>query len=78
MVFTAAHVPPPPRPVPSRPRYSWYAVGYDRDIVEGPKPFAVSIFDEPLMLYRDTSGALQCVGDYCPHRAAKLSEGQVK
>ena len=47
------------------------------DIAEGPKPFGVSIFDEPLMLFRDTSGALQCVSDFCPHRASKLSEGQV-
>lgn len=57
---------------------SWYAVGYDRDVVEGPKPVAVSIFDEPLVLFRDTSGALQCVSDFCPHRASKLSEGQVR
>ncbi|CAM9295529.1 unnamed protein product, partial [Hapterophycus canaliculatus] len=58
-------------------RKHWYAVGFDKDIVEGPKPYAVSIFDEPMVLYRDSSGALQCVGDFCPHRAAKLSEGQV-
>lgn len=55
---------------------SWYAVAYDSDIVEGPKLFGVSIFDEPLVLYRDKSGALQCVSDFCPHRASKLSEGQ--
>lgn len=55
----------------------WYAVGYDKDIVKGPKPFGVSIFDEPLVLYRDSSGALQCVSDFCPHRASKLSEGAV-
>lgn len=58
-------------------RKQWYAVGYDKDIVDGPKPFGVSIFDEPLVLYRDSSGALQCVSDLCPHRAAKLSEGMV-
>lgn len=52
-------------------------MGYDKDIVAGPKPFAVSIFDEPLVLFRDSSGALQCVSDFCPHRASKLSEGQV-
>ncbi len=57
---------------------SWYAVGFDRDIVAGPKPFGVSIFDEPLVLFRDNSGAIQCVSDVCPHRAAKLSEGQVR
>ena len=55
----------------------WYTVGYDKDNVDGPKPFGVSIFDEPLVLYRDSSGALQCVSDLCPHRASKLSEGMV-
>lgn len=71
----------PPVPclvVPSVAPASWYAVGFDRDIVEGPKPYGVSIFDEPLVLYRDNSGALQCVSDFCPHRASKLSEGQVR
>lgn len=53
-------------------------MGFDRDIGKGPKPYAVSIFDEPMVVYRDSSGALQCVSDFCPHRAARLSEGQVR
>lgn len=53
-------------------------MGYDKDITKGPKPFGMSIFDEPLVLFRDNSNALQCVSDLCPHRASKLSEGQVR
>ena len=56
---------------------SWYAVAYERDIPVGEKPFGVTIFDEPLVLYRDGDGILQCVSDFCPHRASKLSEGMV-
>lgn len=58
-------------------RSRWYAVAFNNDIGKDPKPYGISVFDEPLVLYRDAGGALQCVSDLCPHRAAKLSEGMV-
>lgn len=56
---------------------SWYGLGYEKDFPVGKKSFGISIFDEPLVVYRDGDGHLQCVSDLCPHRASKLSEGMV-
>jgi phenylpropionate dioxygenase-like ring-hydroxylating dioxygenase large terminal subunit len=60
-------------------RKFWYPVGYERDFEGGKKarPYAVSIFDEPLVLFRDSENNLNCVQDLCTHRAAKLSQGVV-
>ena len=30
-----------------------------------------------LVLWRDAAGALNCLEDYCPHRGARLSRGEV-
>jgi phenylpropionate dioxygenase-like ring-hydroxylating dioxygenase large terminal subunit len=61
-------------------RKFWYPVGYERDFEGGKKarPYAVSIFDEPLVLFRDSENNLNCVQDLCTHRAAKLSQGIVE
>ncbi|CAM9510923.1 unnamed protein product, partial [Discosporangium mesarthrocarpum] len=55
----------------------WYGVGYAHDFPAGSKPSVVSVFDEPLVIFRDGDGVLRCVQDLCPHRASKLSEGMV-
>lgn len=52
-------------------------MGFERDFPKGEKPFGVTIFDEPMVLFRDAEGNLNCVGDFCPHRASKLSDGMV-
>eukprot|EP00553_Chaetoceros_curvisetus_P006850 CAMPEP_0204626164 /NCGR_PEP_ID=MMETSP0717-20131115/11832_1 /ASSEMBLY_ACC=CAM_ASM_000666 /TAXON_ID=230516 /ORGANISM="Chaetoceros curvisetus" /LENGTH=165 /DNA_ID=CAMNT_0051642041 /DNA_START=54 /DNA_END=547 /DNA_ORIENTATION=- len=58
----------------------WYPISYS-SYVPHPKESAetvpVSIFDNPLVLWRDENGILYCADDVCPHRAAALSEGQV-
>ncbi|MBC6479551.1 MAG: Rieske 2Fe-2S domain-containing protein [Hormoscilla sp. GM7CHS1pb] len=33
------------------------------------------MYDEPLVLWRNSEGQLVCLQDLCPHRAAKLSDG---
>lgn len=55
----------------------WYPVSYSVDIEDGPRPHGVSVFDEPLVLWRDSTGSIQAARDVCPHRASKLSDGQV-
>jgi len=60
-------------------REHWYAVCFEENAPArgARKPNSVSIFDEPLVLFRDREGRLSCLEDRCAHRAAKLSEGQV-
>jgi len=54
----------------------WYPVVFLADLPAG-KPYGFSLYGEPLLLFRDGQGRLACVPDRCPHRAARLSDGQI-
>jgi len=51
----------------------WYAVAWDHEITRA--PFGRTVCGEPLVLYRQTSGALTAFEDCCPHRLLPLSKG---
>ena len=36
-----------------------------------------TIFERPLVLFRDENGVIQCLADQCPHRLAPLSDGRL-
>ena len=55
----------------------WYAVCKSVQVQPG-RPHAVKALGERLVLWRDDAGKLNCVEDYCPHRGAPLSRGEVK
>ena len=55
---------------------SWYPVTFVRDLFED-KPYSFSLYDEALIIFRDLAGNLVCLKNLCPHRAAKLSDGQI-
>ncbi|NEP09339.1 MAG: aromatic ring-hydroxylating dioxygenase subunit alpha [Symploca sp. SIO2C1] len=54
----------------------WYPVCFVRDLPKN-RPYAFSIYDEPFVLFRNQERQLVCLTDRCPHRAAKLSAGQI-
>jgi nitrite reductase/ring-hydroxylating ferredoxin subunit len=54
----------------------WYPITFVRDLFNH-KPYKFSLYDEALVLFRDAKGKLVCLQDLCPHRAAKLSDGQI-
>src|SRR5262245_58862897 len=54
----------------------WYAVAKSVQ-VKRDKPQAVTALGRHLVLWRDTAGKLHCLEDYCPHRGARLSRGEV-
>jgi len=51
----------------------WYAVAWDHEIRRS--PFGRIVCGEPIVLYRQTSGALSAFEDCCPHRLLPLSKG---
>ena len=51
----------------------WYAVAWDHEITRA--PFGRIVCGEPIMLYRQTSGALLAFEDCCPHRLLPLFKG---
>ncbi|KAG0604993.1 hypothetical protein M758_9G024100 [Ceratodon purpureus] len=60
--------------------YDWEKEWYPMYLVgEMPKsaPLGLTVFDKKLVLFYDGNGAINCFEDRCPHRLAKLSEGQV-
>jgi phenylpropionate dioxygenase-like ring-hydroxylating dioxygenase large terminal subunit len=54
----------------------WYPVVFLADLPTG-KPYSFSLYGDSLVLFRDGEGRLACVLDRCPHRAARLSDGQI-
>ncbi|XP_068648117.1 protein TIC 55, chloroplastic [Aristolochia californica] len=57
-------------------REEWYPL-YLTEQVPDDAPLGLSVFDKQLVLYKDGDGVFRCYEDRCPHRLAKLSEGQL-
>jgi phenylpropionate dioxygenase-like ring-hydroxylating dioxygenase large terminal subunit len=57
-------------------RHCWYPVTLVEDLPRE-RPTPIAIHDLRLVLFRDDDGTLGCLRDRCPHRAARLSDGQV-
>ena len=56
-------------------RNAWYMAAWSKDI--GAKPVAITILNEPIVMFRGASGALGALYDVCPHRAVPLSLGTI-
>lgn len=54
----------------------WYPLYLTKNIPND-APLGLTVFHKQLVLYLDASGQLRCYEDRCPHRLAKLSEGQL-
>ena len=54
----------------------WYVVAKSVQVKRG-KPHGVKALGRISCLWRDTQGKLNCLEDYCPHRGARLSRGEV-
>ncbi len=56
-------------------RNAWYIAAWSDDIRQ--TPFARRILDEPIVLFRDSSGAIAALEDRCCHRGTPLALGEV-
>ena len=56
---------------------TWYVAAWDDEVPPG-LILARTYLDEPVILFRDSQGRPQAIGDRCPHRFAPLSKGCVK
>lgn len=57
-------------------RNCWYPVVFVQDLPKN-RPYSFSLYDEPFVLFTNQEGEPVCLRDRCPHRAAKLSDGQI-
>jgi len=56
-------------------RNAWYIAAWGDELTDA--PLARRILNEPLVLFRDSSGSAHALADRCCHRAAPLSQGEV-
>ena len=56
-------------------RNCWYAAAWDHEV--GEAPFARTLLDEPVVLFRTADGTPAALQDRCCHRALPLSMGRV-
>jgi phenylpropionate dioxygenase-like ring-hydroxylating dioxygenase large terminal subunit len=56
-------------------RNAWYVAAWSCDLA-AEKPFAISILDERIAIYRSATGRLAALADRCVHRLAPLSLGR--
>ena len=54
----------------------WYPIIFVRDF-SNKYPYEFTLYDEPFVLFEAENSKLSCLRDTCPHRAAKLSDGQI-
>lgn len=56
-------------------RNSWYVAAWSVDLMD--KPVAITVLEEPVVLYRMADGAVAALEDRCPHRQLPLSMGLI-
>lgn len=54
----------------------WYPICFLQDLPPN-RPYSFSLYDEPFVLFKNQDGEFICLTDRCPHRAARLSDGQI-
>lgn len=57
-------------------RGQWYPVAKSVEVRKN-RPYGTRLLGEKIVLWRDGKGALKCIEDYCPHRGAPLSYGEI-
>ncbi|XP_057799304.1 protein TIC 55, chloroplastic-like [Salvia miltiorrhiza] len=54
----------------------WYPLYLTKQVPDD-APLGLTVFDKQVVLFKDGDGVIRCYEDRCPHRLAKLSEGQL-
>jgi vanillate O-demethylase monooxygenase subunit len=58
-------------------RNTWYVAGWAKDLQPGAL-LPRRLLDEPLVLFRDSSGTPRALQDRCPHRLVPLHKGKCR
>lgn len=53
----------------------WYVVARSNEVISS--PLGVTLWNHPIVLYRDDHSAVHALEDRCPHRQVKLSHGRI-
>ena len=56
--------------------YGWYAICPSKELKKN-KIHYFSLFDEPLLLFRDKNNNVRCIKNICPHRGSSFYGGTI-
>ena len=56
--------------------FGWYAICPSQELKKN-KIYYFSMYDEPLLLFRDEKNSVRCVKNVCPHRGASFYDGDL-
>ena len=56
--------------------FGWYAICPSKELKKN-KIYYFSMYDEPLLLFRDEENFVRCVKNVCPHRGASFYDGEL-
>ncbi|NER94303.1 MAG: aromatic ring-hydroxylating dioxygenase subunit alpha [Symploca sp. SIO1B1] len=54
----------------------WYVVARSSEVLSS--PLGITLWNHPIVLFRDNCGEVNALEDRCPHRQVKLSHGSIK
>ncbi|MEO0388706.1 MAG: aromatic ring-hydroxylating dioxygenase subunit alpha [Pseudomonadota bacterium] len=57
-------------------RGQWFPVAKSVEL-RADRPHGITVLGERLVMWRGADGAIKCIEDYCPHRGAPLSYGEI-
>lgn len=57
-------------------RGQWYPVAKSVEVRKD-RPYGAKLLGEKVVLWRDGAGTIRCLEDFCPHRGAPLSYGEI-
>jgi len=57
-------------------RGQWYPVAKSVEVRKD-RPYGTELLGDKIVLWRDGTGAIKCIEDFCPHRGAPLSYGEI-
>ncbi|MEO1147167.1 MAG: aromatic ring-hydroxylating dioxygenase subunit alpha [Cyanobacteria bacterium J06638_22] len=55
----------------------WYPVSWSEDLKPG-AILPIQVWQQPIALYRDRSGAVHAIEDACPHKGVELHKGKIE
>ncbi|HEY9852668.1 MAG TPA: aromatic ring-hydroxylating dioxygenase subunit alpha [Leptolyngbyaceae cyanobacterium] len=53
----------------------WYVVARSTEVKT--QPLGITLWHQPIVIYRDSAGKIHALEDRCPHRQVKLSHGKI-
>ena len=55
---------------------NWYVIGESKDF-KTDSPRKITLYNNPIAIWKDTNNEYAAISDICPHRGASISKGRI-